>query len=49
MVSVDWDHERLVSLSAKYGRPLAEVVVAKKREVDKYCPSGGYPTPVRHL
>jgi hypothetical protein len=33
----------------KNRRPLAELVVAKKREVERYCPSGAYPTPVLFL
>jgi len=29
-----------------YGLALAELVVQKKKEVETWCPSGAYPTPV---
>jgi hypothetical protein len=47
VVGDDMEHPALVEVEKEYGRPLAELIVAKKREVERYCPSGYYPTPVR--
>ncbi|EWM22930.1 putative domain XH [Nannochloropsis gaditana] len=43
IVGVDWDHMVLRNLQEEYGRAMAELVVAKKKEVERYCPSGSYP------
>jgi hypothetical protein len=46
VVGVDFEHPALVEVIKEYGMPLAELIVEKKREIDRYCPSGYYPTPV---
>ncbi len=40
------DHPVLLALKDKYGAAVAALVVEKKREIETYCPSGSYPTPV---
>lgn len=46
VVGDDFGHPILVEIIKEYGRPLAELIVTKKREIERYCPSGHYPTPV---
>ena len=46
VVGVDHDHPMLAEINREWGEGVAELVVAKKREIEIYCPSGHYPTPV---
>jgi len=46
VIGEDYDHPLLVDVIREYGMPVAELIVAKKREIERYCPSGHYPTPV---
>lgn len=46
VVGVDMEHPVLQELRAEHGEPIADLVIEKKREVERYCPSGHYPTPV---
>jgi hypothetical protein len=46
IVGVDSAHPVLQELRSEHGAAVADLVVEKKREVERYCPSGHYPTPV---
>lgn len=46
IVGEERTHEELKAVTREYGPYLVDLIVAKKREVEKYCPSGGYPTPI---
>lgn len=39
----------LKKLVAKYGQPLGQLLLQKRREVESHCPSGHYPVLVRQL
>jgi len=39
-------HPSLHAFSRKWGRAMTDLYVEKRREIEKYCPSGHYPTPV---
>lgn len=45
-MGVDYDHMVLRNITEDLGRPVADLIIEKKREVEKYCPSGCYPTEV---
>lgn len=47
VVGVDHDHVVLKNITQDLGKPVADLIIEKKREVEKYCPSGCYPTEVR--
>lgn len=47
VVGVDHDHVVLKNITEDLGKPVADLIIEKKREVEKYCPSGCYPTEVR--
>jgi hypothetical protein len=46
---VDEENAMLKKLVAKYGQPLGQLLLQKRREVESHCPSGHYPVLVRHL
>ena len=49
MTGEDYEHPVLVEIIREYGMPIAELIVTKKHEIERYCPSGHYPTPVRPM
>ncbi len=40
------EHSVLQELRSEHGEAIVDLVIEKKREVERYCPSGHYPTPV---
>lgn len=43
---VDREHEVLQQIEKKYGQPVVDLLIEKRREVEEYNPSGCYPVSV---
>lgn len=46
IIGTNHSHKLLLSLCEEWGPAMADLVVVKKEEIEKFCPSGHYPTPV---
>jgi hypothetical protein len=43
ILGVDRSNQHLTKMIAKWGEPMGELLLAKRAEIEDWCPSGHYP------